>query len=76
MIGAVSAASLVIYLPVIHRGSAYVPMNQPPFFNFSAPLVQVQPCPTGPEQRLIRKIRRPGNLALDFVAFGRLNCGR
>jgi hypothetical protein len=34
-IGGVSAASLAIYLPIIHRGSAYVPMNQPPFFSAS-----------------------------------------
>lgn len=34
-IGAVCAPSLVIYLPIIHRGSAYVPMNQWPFFNFT-----------------------------------------
>jgi hypothetical protein len=34
-IGAMSAASLVIYLPIIHRGSAYVPMMQLPNFNFS-----------------------------------------
>jgi hypothetical protein len=34
-IGSVSAASLAIYLPIIHRGSAYVPMNQPPYFSVS-----------------------------------------
>jgi len=34
-IGAASGASLVIYLPVIHRGSVYVPMIEYPFFNFS-----------------------------------------
>ena len=34
-IGAVSGASLMIYLPIIHRGSAYVPMIRSPFFNFS-----------------------------------------
>src|SRR5208282_5561909 len=34
-IGAVSGASMVIYLPIIHRGSAYVPMNQSPSFDFS-----------------------------------------
>ena len=32
-IGAVCAASMTVYLPIIHRGSAYVPMNQPPFFS-------------------------------------------
>ena len=35
-IGAVSGASMVIYLPIIHRGSAYVPMIQEPFFDSSA----------------------------------------
>jgi hypothetical protein len=34
-IGAVAGASLAIYLPIIHRGSAYVPMNQEPTFNFA-----------------------------------------
>ena len=34
-IGAVSGASMVIYLPIIRRGSAYVPMIQEPFFDFS-----------------------------------------
>jgi len=34
-IGIVSSASLAIYLPIIHRGSAYVSMNQLPVFNFS-----------------------------------------
>ncbi len=34
-IGAVSGASVMIYLPIIRRGSAYVPMNQEPSFNFS-----------------------------------------
>jgi hypothetical protein len=34
-IGAVSGASLVIYLPVIRRGSAYLPMIQEPSFNFA-----------------------------------------
>ncbi|MGO9000811.1 MAG: hypothetical protein ACLQHM_02465 [Limisphaerales bacterium] len=34
-IGAVSGSSLVIYLPIIRRGSAYVPMIQEPFFDFS-----------------------------------------
>jgi hypothetical protein len=34
-IGAVSGASMMIYLPIIHRGSAYLSMNQIPFFNFS-----------------------------------------
>lgn len=34
-IGAVSAFSLLIYLPVIHRGTAFVPMMQWPFFQFS-----------------------------------------
>jgi len=33
-IGAVSGASMVIYLPTLRRGSAYM-MNQVPFFNFS-----------------------------------------
>ncbi len=33
-IGAVSGASLAMYLPIIHRGSAYLSMNQIPFFNF------------------------------------------
>lgn len=33
-IGAVCAPSLAIYLPIIRHGSAYVPMNQWPFFNF------------------------------------------
>ena len=35
-IGAVSGVSLVIYLPVINRVSAYGPMIQSPFFNSSA----------------------------------------
>ena len=34
-IGAVSGASLVIYMPIIRRGSASLPMNRVPFFNFS-----------------------------------------
>jgi hypothetical protein len=34
-IGAVSGASMMIYLPIIRRGSPYVPMIQEPFFNFS-----------------------------------------
>jgi hypothetical protein len=34
-IGAVSGASMMIYLPIIRRGSAYVPMIQEPSFNFS-----------------------------------------
>jgi hypothetical protein len=34
-IGAVSGASLMIYLPIIHRGAAYVPMIQSPSFDFS-----------------------------------------
>lgn len=34
-IGTISAASLAIYLPVIRRGSAYVPMMQWPYFSFS-----------------------------------------
>ena len=36
-IGAVSGASLAIYLPIIRRGSVYVPMHQLPFFNFAIP---------------------------------------
>jgi hypothetical protein len=36
-IGAVSGASLAIYLPIIRRGSVYVPMHQLPFFNFTIP---------------------------------------
>jgi hypothetical protein len=36
-IGAVSGASMVIYLPIIHRGSACVQITQEPFFNFSTP---------------------------------------
>jgi len=34
-IGAVSGASMVIYLPIIHRGAAYVPMIRQPFFDSS-----------------------------------------
>ena len=34
-IGAVSGASMMIYLPTIRRSSAYVPMNQFPSFDFS-----------------------------------------
>lgn len=34
-IGVVSASSLAIYLPIIHRGSAYVPMNQLPSLDYS-----------------------------------------
>jgi len=33
-IGMVAGASMAIYLPVIHRGSVYVPMIQIPFFDF------------------------------------------
>jgi hypothetical protein len=36
-IGAVSGTSMAIYLPIIRRGSAYVPMIQEPSFNFSTP---------------------------------------
>ncbi len=36
-IGIVSGASLAIYLPIIHRGSANVPMDQFPSFNCSIP---------------------------------------
>ena len=36
-IGAVSGASMAIYLPIIHRGSACVQITQYPFFNFSTP---------------------------------------
>ncbi len=35
VIGAVSASSLAIYLPVIHRGSDYVPMNQLQYMDYS-----------------------------------------
>jgi hypothetical protein len=34
--GAVSGASLAIYLPIIRRGSVYVPMIRQPFFDSSA----------------------------------------
>lgn len=34
-IGTASAFSLMIYLPIIHRGTAFVPMMQWPFFQFS-----------------------------------------
>jgi hypothetical protein len=34
-IGAVAATSMAMYLPIIRRGSAYLPMNQEPSFNFS-----------------------------------------
>jgi hypothetical protein len=34
-IGAACGASLAIYLPIIRRGSVYVPMNQDPDFNFA-----------------------------------------
>ena len=34
-IGAVSGASMMIYLPIIHRGSVYVPMIRQPFFDSS-----------------------------------------
>jgi hypothetical protein len=34
-IGGVSGASMAIYLPMIHRSSVYLPMNQLPFFDFS-----------------------------------------
>ena len=34
-IGTISGASMAIYLPIIHRGSAYLSMNRPPFFSFS-----------------------------------------
>lgn len=35
-IGAASSLALMIYLPVIHRGTAYTPMIRSPFFNSSA----------------------------------------
>jgi hypothetical protein len=35
-IGAVSGASLAIYLPIIHRGSVYLPLIRSPFFNSAA----------------------------------------
>ena len=35
-IGFVSGASLVIYLPIIHRGSAFLPLIRSPFFDSSA----------------------------------------
>ena len=35
VIGAVSAGTMAIYLPIIHRGSAFVPMIQFPYFSFS-----------------------------------------
>jgi hypothetical protein len=35
-IGAVSGASMMIYLPVIHRGSPYLPLIREPFFDSSA----------------------------------------
>jgi hypothetical protein len=34
-IGAVSSAPLAVYLPIVHRGSAYVPMVQWPYFSLS-----------------------------------------
>jgi len=34
-IGAVAVTSMAMYFPIIRRGSAYVPMIQEPFFNFS-----------------------------------------
>jgi hypothetical protein len=36
-IGAVSGASMMIYLSIIHHKSSYLPMDQDPFFNFSTP---------------------------------------
>jgi hypothetical protein len=33
-IGVAAGASMAVYLPIIHRGSAYVPMNQEPSFKF------------------------------------------
>jgi len=35
-IGVVSGASLAIYLPIIHRGSAFLPLIRSPFFHSSA----------------------------------------
>lgn len=35
-IGAVSGVSMAIYLPIIQRGSAYLPLIRSPFFNSSA----------------------------------------
>jgi hypothetical protein len=35
-IGVISGASMAVYLPIIHRGSAYVPMVRQPFFDSSA----------------------------------------
>jgi hypothetical protein len=35
-IGAVSCASIVIYLPTVHRGSVYLPIIRQPFFDPSA----------------------------------------
>jgi len=34
-IGVVSGASLAVYLPIIHRGAAYLPLIREPFFNAS-----------------------------------------
>jgi len=58
-IGAVSCVSMAIYLPIIHRGSAYVPMNKFPFFSLSTLWYRLgnaltarssaQPGPNGPE---------------------------
>jgi hypothetical protein len=58
-IGAVSAVSLAIYLPIVRQGSAYVPLMQLPFFDFSTLLGKVAeavtarssaaPGPHGPE---------------------------
>lgn len=35
-IGAISGAPILIYLPVVHRGSAYLPLIRDPYFDVSA----------------------------------------
>ena len=63
-IGAVSAVSLAIYLPIIHRGSAYVPIIQWPFFNFSTVWYGLGDALTA-RSSANSAAERPGNLALD-----------
>ena len=74
-IGAVAGASMAIYLPIIHRGSAYVPMNQEASFDFFNSVAQAWQCPDRAEQRSPPQIQRPGGLALGRASLGWVGCG-
>jgi hypothetical protein len=80
-IGGVSAVSLVIYLPVIRRGSVSVPMMQWPYFNLATLWSRLgnavtarasgEQGPNGPEIWLWLALLVAGSL----VAFGMLRTG-